>query len=139
MSLNLNQIMIAGRLTSDPELKTTQNGKEFCDFRIAVNRPSSPGAESSADFIPCRAWEKTARFISNYFRKGQAIFAQGRLNVSKYAAQDGQERVFYNVMVNNAQFVESKAREAVSSSELNNSTSDNNTEDYDLSFDDLPF
>lgn len=138
MSLNLNQIMIAGRLTSDPELKTTQNGKEFCDFQIAVNRPSSPGAESSADFIPCRAWSKTAQFISNYFKKGQAIFVQGRLNVSKYAAQDGQERVFYNVMVNNAQFVESKAREAVSSSELNNSASDN-TEDYDLSFDDLPF
>lgn len=138
MSLNLNQIMIAGRLTSDPELKTTQNGKEFCDFQIAVNRPSSPGAESSADFIPCRAWSKTAQFISNYFKKGQAIFVQGRLNVSKYAAQDGQERVFYNVMVNIAQFVESKAREAVSSSELNNSASDN-TEDYDLSFDDLPF
>lgn len=70
----MNKAMFIGRLTADPEMRHTTTGKSVCSFRLAVNRRFvRQGDEQQADFFPVVAWEKTAEFCNNYFRKGQQV------------------------------------------------------------------
>ena len=105
----MNSICLMGRLTGDPELKTTQNGVSVTSFSVAVDRAyRSKDQERQTDFINCVAWRSTAEFISRYFRKGQRIALQGSLQSRKYTANDGSQRTVYEVVVDNAFFCESK-------------------------------
>lgn len=104
----MNCINLMGRLTSDPELKTTNNGNSVVSFNLAVDRAYSKG-EKQTDFIPCVAWRGTAEFISKYFRKGQRMAVTGELQSRKFTANDGGQRTAYEVIVSNAFFCESKA------------------------------
>ena len=76
-NLNLNKVVLCGRLTADPELKQTQTGIAVVSFALAVNRRFTRGADgqsnSQADFINCVAWRQTAEFISKYFKKGSSL------------------------------------------------------------------
>ena len=109
----MNTICLMGRLTGDPELKTTPNGISVTSFRVAVDRAyRSKDQERQADFIPCTAWRGTAEFISRYFRKGQRIALQGSLQTRRYTANDGSQRTVYEVVVDNAFFCESKGHTA---------------------------
>ena len=104
----MNTICLMGRLTGDPELKTTQNGISVTSFSVAVDRAfRSKDQERQTDFINCVAWRNTAEFISRYFRKGQRIALQGSLQTRKYTANDGSQRTVYEVVVDNAFFCES--------------------------------
>lgn len=108
MSLSFNQIILSGRFTAKPELKTTPSGKSFTSFSIAVDRPPRDG-KTEADFFPVTAWDKTAEFITRYFDKGQPIFIVGRVqNRSWDDPQSGQKRHITEVIVSQANFVESK-------------------------------
>ena len=105
----MNSICLMGRLTVDPELKTTQSGVSVTSFSVAVDRGyRSKDQERQTDFIPCVAWRQTAEFISRFFRKGQRIALQGSLQSRKYTANDGSQRTVYEVVVDNAFFCESK-------------------------------
>ena len=105
----MNSICLMGRLTGDPELKTTQSGVSVTSFSVAVDRAyRSKDQERQTDFINCVAWRGTAEFISRYFRKGQRIALQGSLQSRKYTANDGSQRTVYEVVVDNAFFCESK-------------------------------
>ena len=105
----MNTICLMGRLTSDPELKTTPNGVSVTSFSMAVDRPYTPkGQEKQTDFINCVAWRNTAEFISKFWHKGQRIAVQGSLQTRKYTANDGGQRTVYEVVVDNAFFCESK-------------------------------
>ena len=105
----MNSICLMGRLTGDPELKTTQSGVSVTSFSVAVDRAyRSKDQERQTDFINCVAWRNTAEFISRYFRKGQRIALQGSLQSRKYTANDGSQRTVYEVVVDNAFFCESK-------------------------------
>jgi len=109
----VNSICLMGRLTGDPELKTTQTGVSVTSFRVAVDRAyRSKDQERQADFIPCVAWRNTAEFISRYFHKGQRIALQGSLQSRTYTANDGSQRTVYEVVVDNAFFCESKGGNA---------------------------
>ena len=109
----MNAICLMGRLTGDPELKTTQNGVSVTSFSVAVDRAyRSKDQERQTDFINCVAWRNTAEFISRYFRKGQRIALQGSLQSRKYTANDGSQRTVYEVVVDNAFFCESKGGNA---------------------------
>ena len=70
-NFNFNKIIIGGRLTADPELKTTPSGVTVTSFTVAVNRRfgGKNGEESQADFFTVTAWRQTAEFITRYFRK----------------------------------------------------------------------
>ena len=73
MSLNLNKVILAGRIVADPELKQTPSGASVCSTRIAVNRRSQSRdsqQQNEADFFNVTAWQNTAEFIAKYFRKG---------------------------------------------------------------------
>ena len=109
----MNAICLMGRLTGDPELKTTQSGVSVTSFSVAVDRAyRSKDQERQTDFINCVAWRGTAEFISRYFRKGQRIALQGSLQSRKYTANDGSQRTVYEVVVDNAFFCESKGGNA---------------------------
>ena len=109
----MNSICLMGRLTGDPELKTTQSGVSVTSFSVAVDRAyRSKDQERQTDFINCVAWRNTAEFISRYFRKGQRIALQGSLQSRKYTANDGSQRTVYEVVVDNAFFCESKGGNA---------------------------
>ena len=109
----MNSICLMGRLTGDPELKTTQSGFSVTSFTVAVDRAyRSKDQERQTDFINCVAWRGTAEFISRYFRKGQRMALQGSLQTRKYTANDGSQRTVYEVVVDNAFFCESKGNAA---------------------------
>lgn len=103
-----NLVVLTGRLTADPELKTTPNGISVTSFSIAVNRNYRAGEEQQTDFINIVAWRQTAEFITKYFQKGSMIGIEGSIQTRKYQDKNGNNRTAFEVVANNAQFVESK-------------------------------
>ena len=89
----INRVVLVGRLTRDPELRMTANGKSVCEFSIAVQKRIKPqDGSQDADFFRVIAWEKTAEYVSNYLTKGRLVAVDGRLQTRKYVAQDGTNR-----------------------------------------------
>lgn len=110
MSLNLNKVILAGRLTKDSELRTTKSGNPVTQFDIAVNRRGAKdGQQPQADFITVVAWRQTAEFITRYFKKGNAICVVGSIQTRSYTDQNNQKRTATEVVADEAYFVESKA------------------------------
>ena len=144
-----NLVVLTGRLTADPELKTTQSGISVTSFSVAVNRPYRTGEEQQTDFINVVAWRKTAEFIAKYFKKGNMIGIEGSIQTRKYTDKNGNNRTAFEVVANNIQFVESKRDSAsagnapAGNSEPTRSYSNAGSNDFaelgDMSDDDLPF
>ncbi len=113
-SLNLNKVILCGRLTADPELKQTPSGIAVVSFTLAVNRrfqtKSADGApaQQQADFISVVAWRATAEFISRYFRKGSALCVTGSIQTRSWQDAQGQKRYATEVVADEAMFVDSK-------------------------------
>ena len=111
-SLNLNKVVLCGRLTADPELKQTQNGTAVVTFTLAVNRrfqsKSDAAQAQQADFISVVAWRQTAEFISKYFKKGSALCVTGSIQTRSWQDQQGQKRYTTEVVVDEAMFVDSR-------------------------------
>ena len=106
----LNSVCLMGRLTADPELKSTQSGVSVCSFRIAVDRTYTPkGQEKQTDFINIITWRSTAEFVSRYFRKGQLVAVQGSIQTGQYTDRDGNKRTAFDVVADNVFFAEKKA------------------------------
>lgn len=110
MSLNLNKVVLAGRMVESPELRTTQTGLPITQFRLAVNkRGAKDGQQPQADFITVVAWRQTAEFITRYFKKGNAICVVGSIQTRSYTDKNNQKRTATEVVADEAYFVESKA------------------------------
>ncbi len=109
-NLNLNKVVLGGRLTADPELKQTQSGVSVTSFSIAINRRFSRNSEQGeqTDFINLVAWRQTAEFITKYFRKGSAICVTGSIQTRSWQDQQGQKRYATEVVVDEAMFVDSR-------------------------------
>lgn len=105
----LNVVVIMGRLTATPELRTTNSGISVTSFSVAVNRSYSKDGNNQTDFINCVAWRNNAEFITKYFGKGQMIAIRGSLQQSSYTDKDGNKRTTYDVVVDSADFCSSKA------------------------------
>ena len=100
----INHYICTGRLSADPDLRTTNSGISFCRFTVAVERPRRQGQESAADFIRCVAWRQTADFIGKYFRKGRWICVEGALQQNRYTDENGERRSVYEVVAERAHF-----------------------------------
>lgn len=101
----MNKVVLMGRLTADPELKTTQSGKSFVDFSLAVNRPKAKDAtETVADFIRCRAWQKSAEFLCKYFGKGRLMAIGGHIQTGSYENKEGAKVFTTTVVVDDVHF-----------------------------------
>lgn len=101
----LNTITIMGRLTAEPELRTTQNGTSVASFTVAVERDTK---DKETDFISCVAWRQTGEFVSRYFRKGSMIVVTGRLQSRKWRDRDGNNRVNWEINADSVYFGESR-------------------------------
>jgi single-strand DNA-binding protein len=102
--MSINRVVLVGRLTRDPELRTTQTGKSVCDFSIAVTKRIKPQDGSpDADFFRIIAWSQTADYVSSYLTKGRLVAVEGRLQSRKYQTSDGQNREVVEVVADNVQ------------------------------------
>lgn len=132
----MNKVILLGRLTRDPELRTTPSGVSVCSFSIAVNRRFAKEGQQTADFINCVAWRQTAEFICKYFAKGRMIAVVGSLTTGRYE-KDGQTHYTTDVTVDEAYFADSKN----SSSNLSDSpvrSDDSNTASFGINDDFMP-
>ncbi len=120
----LNCVTLMGRLVADPELKTTNNGKEVATFRIAVDRSFvKQGEERKADFITIVAWGNTALFVSRYFSKGSMIAIQGRIQTRNYEDNNGNKRTAFEVVATEVSFCGGKNEGSKNSEKPNSSPS----------------
>ena len=105
----LNRIDIMGRLTRDPEYRTTGNGTSVANFSVAVERDfKTDSAEKETDFIDCVAWRQTAEFVTKYMKKGSMVVVSGRLQVRAWVDKDGGKRRTAEVVADSVYFGESK-------------------------------
>lgn len=105
----LNSVIMMGRLTADPELRHTTSNIPVCSFTIAVERSfARAGTERQTDFFDVVAWNKQAEFVSRYFKKGQLVAVQGRMETRSYEDKNGIKRKAYEIIVDNVHFAESK-------------------------------
>lgn len=112
--MNINKVILMGRLTADPELKTSASNVSVVRFTVAVNRRyrSKDSGENTADFIECTAFRQNADFLSKYFRKGSSIIVFGSIQVDNWKDKEGHNQRSTKVIVDELQFGESKNRDA---------------------------
>ena len=117
----LNRIILAGRLTRDPELRRTPAGVAVTSFTIACDRDfKDQNGEKATDFIDVVVWRNTAEFVSKYFSKGRVAIVEGRLQIRDWTDKDGGKRRNAEVLAENVYFGDSKqdsAQKAVLPSE----------------------
>lgn len=138
----LNKVILTGRLTATPELKTTTGGNSVTSFSIAVQRQfKSADGNYQTDFINIVAWRNTAEFITRYFEKGQLIAIVGSIQTRSYEDKSGQKRTAFEVVAEEAQFVESKKDSVRAADEFKAPpvTGGNDMEFEEVSDDELPF
>ena len=105
----LNSVIMMGRLTADPELRQTPQGVNVCSFTIAVDRTFvKQGEQRQADFFDVVAWRGQADFVSRFFRKGQMIAVQGRMETRTYDDRNGVRRKAYTIVADGLHFADSK-------------------------------
>jgi single-strand DNA-binding protein len=106
--LELNKVMLVGNLTRDPETRHIPSGAAVTKFAIALNRRRGKDQEPEVTFIDCEAWEKTAEFIGQWFKKGKPIYVEGRLKMDRWQDREtNQNRTKLVVVVEKAQFADS--------------------------------
>jgi len=104
----MNKVILIGRLTKEPEVKTTSSSISVCKFILAVDRSfKDANGQRQADFINCVAWRQTANFISSYFHKGSKIAVIGSIQTRNYDDKDGKKVYVTEIVVDEAEFVES--------------------------------
>ena len=116
-NFNFNKVMLGGRLTADPELKTTANQIPVVSFSIAVTRNyrSKDTQQQQADFFNVTAWRATAEFVSRYFKKGSSIFIVGTIQNRSWTDQQGVKRYATDIVAEDVQFVDSRGESPASS------------------------
>lgn len=101
----MNKIILIGRLTKDPDLRYTQNGKAVCSFTLAVDRPFTSQEEKEADFINIVAWNKSGENAAKYLAKGRQAAVEGRLQIRTYDGEDGKKRWVTEVVADRVEFI----------------------------------
>lgn len=100
--MSVNRIVLIGRITRDPELRTTNSGKNVVEFSIAVQKRMKPTDGSpDADFFRIKAWGQTADYVNNYLTKGRLVALDGRLETRKWQDKDGNNRETVEVVADN--------------------------------------
>lgn len=134
----MNSVALVGRLTKDPDIRYTNEGTSIASFSLAVDRKFSKKHE--ADFINCKAFGKTAEFIEKYFKKGQRLGLNGRIQTGSYINRDENKVYTTEVICESCEFVEGKAADSPDSkNETPNKAGDNFMDIPESLEDELPF
>lgn len=121
----LNQVVLMGRLTRDPELRHTQSNIPVASFTLAVDRGyAKDRADKQTDFIDIVAWRNTAEFVSKYFTKGQMAAVTGRLQIREWTDKEGNKRRNAEIVADSVYFTGSKRESGGDSSFMPYSDSD---------------
>lgn len=102
----MNKVILIGRLTRDPEIRTAQDGLTIARYSLAVDRQAK---EKQADFFRCVTFGKNTEFVERYLKKGTKVAVTGRLQSGSYTDRDGRKVYTVEVVTENHEFVESKA------------------------------
>lgn len=105
----LNHIVLAGRMTADPELRYTQANKAVCAFRVACDRDYTQGEDKKTDFISVAAFGNTAEFVSKFFTKGCMAIVSGRLQIREWTDRNGNKKSEAEIVADRVYFGERKA------------------------------
>lgn len=143
----INNVVLVGRLTRDPELKTTNSGTSVCSFTVAVdNRQKNSDGTKSTSFIPCTAFQQAADNMSKFLKKGSLVGIVGRLNQRSYQNKDNVKVTVIEVLCDSVQFLEPKGEGRQVENDNSGFESDipaqdesKNLDALDLPDDDLPF
>ncbi|MBO4856844.1 MAG: single-stranded DNA-binding protein [Bacilli bacterium] len=144
----INNVVLVGRLTRDPELKTTTSGTSICSFTVAVdNRQRNADGTRTASFIPCTAFQQSADNMSKFLKKGSLVGIVGRLNQRSYLNKDNIKVTVIEVLCDTVQFLEPKGEGRANENDNSGFESDvqasqdesKNLDALDLPDDDLPF
>lgn len=107
--MSMNYIAIHGRLTRDPESRTTQSGASVCNFTVAVDSSySRQGEEKQTTYFDCVAWRGLADLVSKYFHKGKEIVVTGEMQSRKWQDKEGNNRVSWEIQASSVDFCGSK-------------------------------
>ena len=98
----MNSITITGRLTADPELKTTQSGISVCVYNLAVKRPK---VKDTTDFLPVVSWRQGADYLCKYGHKGDMVAVSGTLTARSWEDKDGNKRISYEIVTDTVELV----------------------------------
>ena len=106
----MNKVILIGRLTKDPDVRTTQSGTQVTTFTLAVDRKfaKKDSGQQTADFIPIVTWRKLAEICANNLMKGRLVGIEGRMQVRTYDAQDGSKRYVTEVVADEVEFLSPK-------------------------------
>ena len=127
----MNNVCLIGRLTRDPELRTTTNGNATTNISIAVDGYRNQNGEVHTDFINVVIWNKQAENVCKFVKKGSQVGVQGRISTRSYDAQDGTKRYVTEVVASNVTFLGSKGDNASANFESGSSASNAETVDLD--------
>lgn len=135
---SLNRIILIGRLTKDPELRYTPNGKAVATFTLAVDRRfTNQQGERETDFIRIVVWNKQAENSANFLTKGSLTAVDGRLQIRSYEDREGQKRSVAEVVADTVQFLEPKGSRQPAGETYDNGF--DGGEDMDFKESDVPF
>lgn len=133
----MNKVVISGNITKDLELRSTDNGKKFLGFSIAVNEGTKD--KPITNFFNCNAWEQNAEFINKYFSKGRKILIEGTLRTNKYKNDEGKEITNTYILVNHSEFCDSKKEETNTNEVEEDYKAFENPDQVVFESDELPF
>lgn len=145
-NFNFNKVIIGGRLTTDPELKTTASGIYVTKFSVAVNKP---GKKDQADFFNVTAWRSTAEVVTQYFHKGSSICLEGTLTQRTWEDGNGNKHYAVEIIADKVYFVDSKSESITDVPHIPANTADRAKKDaefvaaqntfVEINDDDVPF
>lgn len=104
----MNIVIMVGRLTKDPEIRYSQQGKAVCNFSIAVDRRIKREGENSTDFFNCVCFGKTAEFVEKYFSSGKRIAIEGNIQNDSFVGRDGTKKTSVKIVCDNVEFADGK-------------------------------
>ena len=108
----MNNVSLIGRITADPDVKNSSNGKPLCHFTLAVDRAFKREGQPDADFIRCIAFDKTADIMSRYVHKGDRLGVSGSIQTGSYTDKDGKKVYTTDVLVQRMDLLEPKRQQA---------------------------
>lgn len=150
----INRVVLVGRITRDPEMQQTSAGVPYVRFSLAIDRPfKNQNGEKLTDFVNCIAWRSQADFMNSYVKKGNMVGVEGRIQVTSYQDQNGNNRQSFDIFVESVTNLEPKKADGFqptdagfAPSNFSNNSQPSHQEqvedtqiDYEVSEDDLPF
>ena len=148
----INTVVLTGRLTRDPELRMTPNGIEVVTFSLAFDNKSKTNGDKTTSFINCTAWRQTAKYISNYCKKGNLLGVEGSLQERRYQRKDGTNASVVEIVCSSVTNLSPRSQvsdgtsldslttgKTTNSDETQPASDDIMSQGEDLADDDLPF